>query len=50
MRLGEKSPVTVGGSAGESSTTLSDLVNVPEVKPHELYNGKAHNQHRILPV
>lgn len=31
MRLGEKEPATVNGSIGQSSTTLTDLSNVPEV-------------------
>jgi len=31
MRLGEKDPATVNGSIGQSSTSLGDLSNAPEV-------------------
>lgn len=31
MRLGEKEPAAVGDNVGQSSTSLKELVNVPEV-------------------
>src|SRR6202012_5033840 len=31
MRLGEKDPAIVEGSVGQSSTSLQELVNLPEV-------------------
>lgn len=34
MRLGEKDPVVVDGKAGQSSTAIDDLQNVPQVRSH----------------
>jgi solute carrier family 25 (mitochondrial phosphate transporter), member 23/24/25/41 len=31
MRLGEKNPATVGNNVGQSSTSIQNLINVPEV-------------------
>ena len=31
MRLGEKQPAATEGNVGESSTSIRDLANVPEV-------------------
>lgn len=32
MRLGEKEPAVVAGNVGQSSTSMSQLQNVPEVR------------------
>lgn len=32
MRLGEKEPAVVAGNVGQSSTAISQLQNVPEVR------------------
>lgn len=41
MRLGEKSPAAVTGNGGASSTTMSELQNIPEVRIiHEFAGGR----------